>query len=68
MMNSKYDTRLGYYAKDSNDNLFQYEWGYDEVFYIMINGKKTIADPNEYEVLDISYSLVCPNHPIDYKD
>ena len=49
-------TRLGYYAKDSNNNLFQYEWGYDEVFYIMINGEKTIADPNKYEVLDLSYS------------
>ena len=49
-------TRLGYYAKDSENNLFQYRWDYDELFYIIIDGEWIIADPNKYEVLDISYS------------
>ena len=49
-------TRLGYYAKDSENNLFQYRWDYDELFYIIIDGEWIIVDPNKYEVLDISYS------------
>ena len=48
--------KLGYYAMDKNKNLFQYEWAADDEFYIMNNdGEFVMADPNDYEILEIGY-------------
>ena len=48
--------KLGYYAKDSKNNLFQYEWGADDEFYILnSDGDMVMADPNKYQVLEIGY-------------
>lgn len=49
---------LGYYAKDSEGNLFKYEWGAGDEFYILnSDGCLIMADPNEYEVLEIGYTI-----------
>ena len=46
--------KLGYYAKDSRNNLFQYEWGADDEFYILnSDGDMVMDDPNKYEVFKI---------------
>lgn len=48
--------RLGYYAMDKDKNLFQYEWGANEEFYIMdSNGDLVMKDPKEYEILEVGY-------------
>jgi len=48
--------KLGYYAKDSQNNLFQYEWGADDEFYILNSDRDMVmADPNKYDVLEIGY-------------
>jgi len=47
--------RLGYYAKDENGNLFQYQWGADETFSIWIDGEWVVEDANRYIVLEIGY-------------
>jgi hypothetical protein len=48
--------RLGYYAKDKDNNLFQYEWGANDEFYIMnSDGDMVMKDPKEYEILEIGY-------------
>ena len=48
--------KLGYYAKDSQNNLFQYELGADDEFYILnSDGDMVMTDPNKYEILEIGY-------------
>jgi hypothetical protein len=48
---------LGYYAKDSKDNLLQFEWGENDKFYIIrANGKKVIANADDYEILEICFT------------
>ena len=48
--------KLGYYAKDLNGNLFQYEWAADNEFYIMnSDGDMVMTDPSKYELLEIGY-------------
>ena len=47
---------LGYYAMDKKANLFQFEWGKNDEFYILNpNGDKVISNPNEYEILEIGF-------------
>lgn len=54
-------TRLGYYAKDSENNLFQYEWAAGDEFYIKnSDGDMVMADPDKYEVLEIGYFTAEP--------
>jgi len=48
--------RLGYYAKDKDGNLFQYQWGKDDTFQIVVGDIFEDADPNDYEVLELFYS------------
>ncbi len=51
--------RLGYYAMDKDKNLFQYEWGANDEFYIMdSNGDLVMKDPKEYEILEVGYFKV----------
>jgi len=46
--------QLGYYAKDKDNNLFQYEWGADDEFHILnSDGDLVMRDPKEYEVLQL---------------
>ncbi len=48
--------QLGYYAKDVNGNLYQFEWGAGDEFYIMnSNGDMVMDDPSKYEILEIGY-------------
>lgn len=53
--------RLGYYAKDKNNNLFQFEWGADdgnqtnEDFFIIRNGEKRKSIATDYEILEIGF-------------
>ena len=47
---------IGYYAKDVNGNLYQYEWGAGDEFYIMnSNGDMVMDDPSKYEILEVGY-------------
>ena len=48
---------LGYYAMDKDKNLFQFEWKSDNGFSILKNGTYTNADINDYEILDMAYSI-----------
>ena len=49
-------TQLGYYAKDKNKDLHQFEWDEDSNFYIQQpDGKLIKADVREYEILEIAY-------------
>ena len=46
--------QLGYYAKDSKNNLHQFEWGKSDEFYIIDkNNVKQLADSKDYEILEI---------------
>ncbi len=47
--------KLGYYAKDENDNLYQYQWGADDTFQIWIDGEWVDEDAERYIVLEIGY-------------
>lgn len=46
---------LTYYAKNTNNDLFQYKWGADETFYISVKGEWEVADIKDYEILEIGY-------------
>jgi len=49
---------LGYYAKDLQGNLFKYEWGAGDEFYILnSDGCLIMVNPDKYEVLEIGYTL-----------
>lgn len=52
--------RLGYYAKDSKDNLFHFRWVTavelsKSKIEILINGAWFTKDPNDYEILEIGF-------------
>jgi hypothetical protein len=63
--------RLGYYAMDKNNNLFQFEWGTkdDKVYNLSMEGGMTehdaffiidingkrLANPKNYEILEIGF-------------
>lgn len=56
--------RLGYYAKDKDGNLHQFQWGEDDTFYINdeagelvsnLGHKMKIADAKDYEILEIGF-------------
>jgi len=47
--------RLGYYAKDVEDNLFQFKWGEDDKFYIFKNQKYHLDNPNNYVILEVGF-------------
>lgn len=45
---------LGYYAKDKDNNLFQYEWAAGDEFYIQNHdGDMVHSDPNKYEIVKV---------------
>jgi hypothetical protein len=44
---------LGYYAKDKNNDLFQFEWSELERFYIIKDGIKITANSEEFEIIQI---------------
>jgi hypothetical protein len=49
---------LGYYAKDKDNNLHQYEWGADDEFSILnSDGDYVMVDPNDYEILELFHSI-----------
>jgi len=48
--------RLGYYAKDVNDNLFQFRWSLNK-FEILVVDSWIEKDPNEYEILEIGHFI-----------
>jgi hypothetical protein len=51
-------SRLGYYAKDLKNNLYKFEWGANDEFYIMNgDGDFIMANPEEYEILEIGYFI-----------
>jgi hypothetical protein len=43
--------RLGYYAKDKDNNLFQFEWFADDS--LVIDGR--IVSKEDYEILEIGF-------------
>ncbi len=46
--------KLGYYAKDSENNLFKYEWAANEEFYILNScGDMVMVNPDEYEIIEL---------------
>ena len=47
--------QLGYYAKDIKGNLYQFEWGESNLFYIVDLQGKRLDDPEQYELLEIGY-------------
>jgi len=48
--------QLGYYAKDKDNNLHQFEWGANDEFYIKnSDGEMVHSNPKEYEILEIGY-------------
>lgn len=50
--------QLGYYAMDAKKNLYQFEWGvgeWDGLFYIIDLKGKTLANPDNYTILEIGY-------------
>lgn len=47
--------QLGYYARDKKNNLFQFEWGTDDSFKILVEGKFKLAEPDDYQILEIGY-------------
>lgn len=47
--------QLGYYAKDSSNNLFKFEWGNDDTFYVLKEGSMTKQNPKDYEIIEIGY-------------
>ena len=49
--------KLGFYAKDSKDNLFQFKWGRDNTFYILIDGRWNIEKVENYTILEIGYFI-----------
>ena len=49
--------RLGYYAKDENNNLFQFRWEENDNFQILLNGIWTDKHFENYEVLEIGYFI-----------
>jgi hypothetical protein len=61
---------LGYYAKDKDNNLHQFEWGADDTFYINdVNGDEVSnlghkikkVDSKDYEVLELFHSTADDN-------
>lgn len=42
---------------DKNKDLFQFEWGADETFFIIKDGNKSVANPNDFEILEIGFLL-----------
>lgn len=46
---------LGYYAKDKDNNLFQFEWASNNDFFIIKDGEKVKANPKDYEILEIGH-------------
>jgi hypothetical protein len=47
--------QIGYYAKDKNGALLQFEHGADEKFYVFYSGVKTLANVEDFEILEIGY-------------
>ena len=49
--------QLGYYAKDKDNNLFQFEWGADNEFTILnSDGDYVMANPKDYDIVEIGYT------------
>lgn len=45
---------LGYYAKDKDNNLYQFEWGADDEFSIRNDaGDYVMRDPKQYEIIQV---------------
>lgn len=54
---------LGYYAKDKDTNLFQYEWGAGDEFYIQnCDGEMVHSNPDEYEVIQVG--VITTGNPV----
>lgn len=54
---------LGYYAKDKDTNLFQYEWGAGDEFYIQnCDGEMVHSNPDEYEVIQVG--VITAGNPV----
>jgi hypothetical protein len=55
---------LGYYAKDVNNNLFQFKWELDNTFLIKCVEPSVVgwvvADPKDYEILEIGFFTAEP--------
>ena len=47
--------QLGYYAKDKNNDLFRFAWNSTDDFFIFINGIKILANPNDFEIIEVGY-------------
>ena len=46
---------LGYYAKNKDNDLFQFEWSELDDFFIKVGDDMILSDPNDYEILEIGY-------------
>ena len=44
---------LGYYAKDKDNNLYQFEWGANDEFYIQHQLGLIHSDPKQYEIIQV---------------
>ncbi len=44
---------LGYYAKDKDNNLYQFEWGANDEFYIQHHLGLIHSDPKQYEIIQV---------------
>lgn len=50
--------QLGYYARDKDNNLFQFEWGTDNSFKILVGGELKLVEPEDYKIIEIGYFTV----------
>ena len=54
--------KLGYYAKDKDNNLHQFEWSKDNKLLIITPLGKIESDPKDYEILEIGYFTADDNY------
>ena len=51
--------KLGYYAKDKDNNLYQFEWGANDKLYLHLPNVKGIrkveVSPKDYEIVEIGF-------------
>lgn len=53
----KIKNEIGYYAIDKDKNVFPFEWGEDNSFYIFNNGKKELTEAINYEIINSDFLI-----------
>lgn len=48
--------KLGFYAKDKNNNLYQFKWDKDDNMFILKGKERWVeVNPEFYQILEIGY-------------